>query len=243
MVACWRCGKEVEKGPGSCPYCLAALERGEPTTGRAARRRGKDDGEAGPILRLLAAFGGLLVTSLIYGAMIHFGVDEGPNAGPRRVEDRLGAMIGMELIDTILVVVALFWVSRPPPLEAPTTRRRLWTWALAGPALLVTLAANHGYHELLRGFIAAPPTRDELMAKGLRSAWIILAVCAQPAIVEELFFRYLALGTLRRSVGVHGAVWISSVMFGLAHIGVPLSIPMLTLVGVSSATPGSAAGA
>ena len=52
------------------------------------------------------------------------------------------------------------------------------------------------------------------------------------AIVEELFFRYLALGTLRRVLGMHGAVWVSAVMFGMAHIFVLPSIPLLTLVGV-----------
>jgi CAAX protease family protein len=50
--------------------------------------------------------------------------------------------------------------------------------------------------------------------------------------VEEWFFRYLALGSLRPFVGVHGAVLISAVMFGTAHIFNPLGIPMLMVVGV-----------
>jgi membrane protease YdiL (CAAX protease family) len=57
-------------------------------------------------------------------------------------------------------------------------------------------------------------------------------ICVQPAIVEELFFRHLVLGVLRSNLGVHGAVFISSVMFALAHIGVPLSMPVLFVLGL-----------
>jgi uncharacterized protein len=54
----------------------------------------------------------------------------------------------------------------------------------------------------------------------------------QPAIVEELFFRHLVLGSLRTTLGGHGAVWLSSVMFALAHIGTPISLPVLMVLGV-----------
>jgi membrane protease YdiL (CAAX protease family) len=67
---------------------------------------------------------------------------------------------------------------------------------------------------------------------GASATWLVLAICVQPAIFEELFFRYLTLGHLRSVTGVHGAVWVSSLIFGLAHLGVPLSIPMLVVVGV-----------
>ncbi len=59
-----------------------------------------------------------------------------------------------------------------------------------------------------------------------------LAVCVQPALMEELFFRYLALGVLRSSVGVHTAVLVTSVMFAMAHIGAPLGLPVLFVLGI-----------
>src|SRR5205814_1772114 len=61
--------------------------------------------------------------------------------------------------------------------------------------------------------------------------WAIATICIQPAIVEELFFRYIALGTLTRVMGIAGALCVSSVMFGMAHSSVLLSIPILTVVG------------
>src|SRR5262249_55571120 len=73
-----------------------------------------------------------------------------------------------------------------------------------------------------------PLLRDELTL----SPQVVVTVCLMPAVFEELFFRHLALGSLREHIGVHGSVWISSVMFGMAHIGATLSVPILILLGV-----------
>ncbi len=53
----------------------------------------------------------------------------------------------------------------------------------------------------------------------------------QPAIFEELFFLASDLGQ-RGITGVHAAVFVSSLMFGMQYLGVPLSIPILMVVGV-----------
>src|SRR5258708_36568856 len=75
--------------------------------------------------------------------------------------------------------------------------------------------------------------RDAIVATMGVTPLVLVSYCLEPALIEELFFRYLALDTLRGVMNVHAAVAVSSVMFGLAHIGVPLSIPMLALVGVA----------
>ena len=63
--------------------------------------------------------------------------------------------------------------------------------------------------------------------------WLaLLAECVQPAFVEELFFRHLALGTLRRFLAPGGAVLVSSLMFALAHVYRPLSFPIFVLIGM-----------
>ena len=56
-------------------------------------------------------------------------------------------------------------------------------------------------------------------------------MCVQPAVIEELFFRHLLLGHLRPHVGMHGAVWVSAVGFGMAHLGNPVGWPVLILLG------------
>ena len=77
-----------------------------------------------------------------------------------------------------------------------------------------------------------PEVRLDLLGKPGWTAWVILAVCVQPAIVEELFFRYLALGHLLPILGRRGAVVVSSIMFGFAHLFALLSTPYLILVGI-----------
>ncbi len=61
----------------------------------------------------------------------------------------------------------------------------------------------------------------------------MLLACVQPALVEEWFFRHLALRTLQGATTTRGAVLISSVMFGMAHVGAPFSIPYLTVCGLA----------
>jgi membrane protease YdiL (CAAX protease family) len=101
---------------------------------------------------------------------------------------------------------------------------------VAGPVVLaLLLGLNVGYHRLIRNYVQFPSWAVEHSESF--SPWIILIFCLQPGIIEELFFRYLAQGTLSRMMGVHGAVWVAAIMFGMAHTFVPLSIPILTVVG------------
>ena len=54
-----------------------------------------------------------------------------------------------------------------------------------------------------------------------QSVWVllgnVLVFAAIPAIAEELFFRGFLLGTLKRMMGLHLAVWLSAVVFSLLH--------------------------
>jgi membrane protease YdiL (CAAX protease family) len=53
------------------------------------------------------------------------------------------------------------------------------------------------------------------------SPWVLLGnvvvFAAIPALAEEMFFRGFLLGTLKRSMGLHLAVWLSAVIFSLLH--------------------------
>jgi uncharacterized protein len=98
--------------------------------------------------------------------------------------------------------------------------------------IVAVVGINHGYHTVLRTYLGVRPTRDAVVAANGITPLLLIAYCVEPAVVEELFFRYLALDTLRGVTSVHLSVAISSLMFGMAHIGAPLSIPMLALVGV-----------
>jgi uncharacterized protein len=186
---------------------------------------------AQPIRAVLWVFAIMLATSVIQAWWLRdgSGIERLPQKEQRRV--LLEQLIVFEAIDTFLVVVAFIWASRPPAFWR-SDRQYAAAWLTAGPLLALLLGVNWSYHEVLRNALGRPPF-IEFIELDVRSnpALIILAVCVQPAIVEELFFRYLALTHLRSVMGLHGAVWVSSVMFGMAHIHVPLSIPILILVG------------
>ena len=140
----------------------------------------------------------------------------------------------VEVLDSTLVVVGLLIVGRPLVRSAVGTR--LPTWAVALPGLLLLLAVNLGYHQALRWLVmqGADPDPNELPIPeiGFRDGWIaILLICVQPAVIEELFFRYMLYGHLRPHIGLHAAVWVSSVIFGMAHLGAIAGWPVLILLG------------
>lgn len=228
---CWRCGKGVEPDRPLCPYCRARISSSPEPLHRAGKPS-DDSPESKALLGVLYVFIIFLGTSLIYGWLVQFGFSGRADNDREAARQQLYFMLAVEFFDTLLVVGSILAIMRPTALPAPSAAARSAAWAGAIPLLLLLLGLNYAYHFLLRKILAFPPCFDEAVIKSELSGLSVLAVCIQPAIVEELFFRYLALGTLRRSMGIHAAVLVSSVMFGIAHIGVPLSIPMLTLIGV-----------
>jgi membrane protease YdiL (CAAX protease family) len=231
FTACWRCGKQVESTTEKCPYCYARLvseaEIEEPT--RLSPRSAAEDSTQ--FLRVIAIYAAFLATSLVSGWIYHFGLDR-TELGRTELGQQLNSMLVAEGVDSCLILFALWWIGRPAAAPAAGRTRRLAAWLGAMPVLALLLVANHGYHEWLRAYARLPLLEDKLAAAYGMSPKLLLAYCAQPAIFEELFFRYLVLDTLRRPAGTHAAVFVSSLMFGLAHIGAPLSIPVLTLIGM-----------
>ncbi len=230
LIECWRCGKYFPASQEQCPYCLARVRSQAPLIVRATVKQPA----AGlpPLVKVVVFFGIILGISLTLGLVQRFGLSR--QAPPRQqVENYWIGMILAELVDTLLVGIALAWIGRPRPLRTRSATARVLAWIYGGPVLLILFLLNVGYHRLLQGFLHAPQLADPILAtKGL-SIGVWLAYCVQPALVEETFFRYLALGCLRETVGTHGAVWLSAVMFGMAHVYNPLGIPYLILVGAA----------
>jgi membrane protease YdiL (CAAX protease family) len=230
-IECWRCGKLVFQGMETCLYCRASISRST-SRGRAGPRR-REEGGSSPVIKLISLFLIFLGISVVFGIVIRFGFDPTQFQGEQGVRRLLLIELAVEGLDTVLVVLGLFWIgrlARPPQYSLGV---RVGAWSGAPSVLLILLAVNYAYTRLLRQLIQGPLLEDGLMAHKDLLWLVILTVCVQPAIVEELFFRYLALGSLRTVTGIHGAVVISSVMFGMAHIFNPLGIPYLILVGLA----------
>jgi len=174
---------------------------------------------------LLGFFGALLLVSLIQGLTLH-GLAKSNNLTWEIIEQITWVVAA---VDTLLVVVALLLLPRPSPLPRIAGEGQALAWVGAVPVLAILLGLNFAYHWLLQRAIGIDPN---VGGKLPFSVSLFLLICVLPAIMEELFFRYLALGTLRRYMGLHSAVLVSSVMFGMAHVGQPFSIPVLTVVGI-----------
>jgi len=180
---------------------------------------------------VLAFFGVLLVILLIHGASVSELPEKGLTPAGARVH--LVRMAGFEVFDAIVIGIAVLVVGRPPDWRRLSDVPPAWQWAAAVVGIGLVLAVNLTYHTALRGYLGVSRAVDPILAATGVTPLVLFTYCLEPALVEELFFRYLALDTLRGVMNVHAAVVVSSVMFGLAHIGVPLSIPMLALVGVA----------
>lgn len=225
---CWRCGKSFPASRAQCPYCHArVMSQPVPV---AREPEDEDDAALQPLVKVVIFFGVMLLISLVLGLLRNFGLDR--NMPPKQlVQQHWLAMIVVEAVDTLLVSITLAWAGRPRPLPARPRSFRLSAWVFAAPILLVLLLLNFGYHRALQWFLNLPQLPDPILAaKGL-GVGVWLVYCAQPALIEETFFRYLALGWLRDTVGVHAAVWVSAVMFGMAHVYNPVAIPYLIVLG------------
>jgi uncharacterized protein len=226
LAPCWRCGLQAPVDASGCPHCRAPLRRATEPGAPAARPQ-----RLPPILPMVLVYVIVLATSLVGGLAFRFSIQADNRKALPQFETQIPLITGLEAVDTVLVIVAALAMWKASRTEPPSANARLATWALALPLLAGLLGLNHLYHLALRSYIGI---QDQAIHPGWRQNMFlaIALVCVQPAIVEELFFRRVTLGTLRQAMNAHAAVWISALMFGFAHIGAPLSIPMLTLLGV-----------
>ena len=223
VIDCWRCGKSVDAQSASCPFCAARLRE---TTRPAQRAIASDDA----FVRMLCFFGGLLAVSVGHGLILFGFASAGQleEPAPEAVLMQIGIF---ELISTGVVLAALVAV-RVPSEPRPDFRQRVTAWVVAWPLLAASLAINVGYHWWLRKGLGIPAIESEFAGRFDLLPWVVLLLCVQPAIFEELFFRYTAVNVLQTALRPATVILLSSVMFGLAHIGVPLSIPVLITLGI-----------
>jgi uncharacterized protein len=219
---CWRCGLAVPDDAASCPHCAAGLSSSRSVHAAASSKVAISSDWFN---LLFGTYGVLLVIGLVHAYAL--GVFHEPRHGVGR-RDR-EAIFTQILIDTVIIAGAVIasWGKLPKPTPGQQTRIAAWVFAL--PVLGALLLLNLGYHALLRNILHVPLISDELTAQFDLLSFI--AICVQPAIVEELYCRMFALDCLRGALGTHAAVWISAAMFGFLHVAVLPSVPYLIIAG------------
>lgn len=228
-VECWRCGKSFPIDVAACPYCHAQ-NRHAPAP-PPSMSRADEEFKRSPIAVVMWTYAIILLSSLIHGAVTYFTVEGKIEIGLGTAKTLVHQLIFFQGVQSLVIIGALVMCGRLPPRYRPTTGERITTWVLATPLLGLALGVNLAYHWAIREYTGMPIIKDELF--GFEQLFALLAVsyCVQPAIIEELFMRYLFLGALNEYMGAHAAVWISAVAFGMLHLGAPLSIPYLIALG------------
>ncbi len=227
---CWRCGKFVDESCALCPFCRAELRSVRPTRRDPSANVSIDDA-VGSIKIVLVFFTLLLLTSVAYAWYLY--ADAEKPEGPKEEQEiaLLHQMLVVEVLDTLLVLAAIASSTAPRPVRRSDTAKTT-AWLIGMPVLATLLGINFLYCALLTRYIGAEPHLEVIQINFKTDFWLVLiAVCLQPAVVEELFFRHLALGHLRKAMSDHGAIWVSAVMFAFAHIYNPLGAPVLILIG------------
>jgi uncharacterized protein len=234
LIPCRRCGKRVPETLANCPFCDARLPGGHlgPTpllVSSAKRPTVADHGTTHTAINRLLIFYLILLCTNLFASWFVFAWTE-KHLNEEQIEAlTLPLIVGIEIFDAILVLVALYVVPRPPAIGPSSPKQRRIGWLMAPIIFAVVLGLNFGYHALIQNYVQFPNWEES--DSHIPIGWAIITICMQPGIIEELFFRYIALGTLRRVMGVIAAIAVSSVMFGMAHSSVALSIPILTVVG------------
>ena len=228
-VDCWRCGKQHPAAARTCPYCHARNKHA-PLETVVTPRNDVGTGRS-PITIVMWTFGLVLLTGLIHGAMAYMTLKDSVEITLRVARSLVNQIMFVEGFDTLLILGALLLCGRVPLKYRPTGGDRATAWLLAVPTFAFALGLNLAYHWAIREFTGEPLVKDELLQYPQLFNVLVVVICVQPAIVEELFMRYLFLGVLNQYMGTHGAVWVSAVAFGMIHLGQPLGIPYLIVLG------------
>jgi membrane protease YdiL (CAAX protease family) len=188
-----------------------------------------------PLMLAVGTFAAMMAVSfgqVFYGLLTQHETADLPEAAVR--QDLVRQMAVFEGLDTLIVVAGILVAGRP--LARAAGGDRLVAWLLSVPGFALLLGFNLAYHltlRLLAEAVAPPEQVPEMIdiTLGHEGWWAVLLVCVQPAVVEEVFFRYLLLGHLRSHMGKHAAVWLSAVVFGMAHLGNIPGWPVLICLG------------
>jgi membrane protease YdiL (CAAX protease family) len=218
-AACVGCGAFLKPESRFCPAC--GHRRGDPPP--AVRRVDARD----VALRTEVGLRDIRAASIFYAVLL---ASQAVTALVRAAtsNDFTALVVGSAL----LTLATLGFAARRTDLLLPLYRRV----GFGPPGLLLVVGlsipvylAVHGFVTGLSGLfrIRLPDPLEEFAGRSL--GWAALLIVAAPAIVEELGFRGLVFGLLRRRLPLTEALLISSFAFGALHMSIPSLITHVPL--------------
>ena len=213
---CTRCGAPWDPSWTECPTCARAYAT--PSASAPLRVFSRDRSLASA----LALYFALLATSAVSLIMIHVGA-----------ASQVNAILCVDVVDSVIVVlwlVGAFRLVRPGLFCSGKPLHYLAGIGLGCVTFLVATVCV----EVLVALLGVESTRisDVFLEVGYGWGTVLVVVCVQPALIEELAFRGVILSSLQGTLGLRTAVIVSSFMFMILHLA-PLSFPHLLVIGLA----------
>ena len=215
---CRVCGAPWDSSWPDCPHC-AARAAGMASAATASQRGREKAFGVGPALGLYFT---LLSVSLV-----------GLICGLAGVED-----IELDFIlSAAMSLVVLVWCARAGrPAWGPMLKPAPAKWfavALAGAFGTFALASaivegvHHAFDVPKMGY------SEPILSAGYGTWVVVLLICVQPALFEELAFRGVILSSLQPALSAVEAVFVSAMLFMVLHLA-PLAFPHTLAMGVAA---------
>ena len=146
--------------------------------------------------------------------------------------DPFATTLAISILDSVIVMIWCLasWREIVPLVRCAPTGRNFTGAILLGALTFAFAHVSVGLLSELFGFEAFYFFSESF---GADYGWgvVILIICIQPAVIEELAFRGIILGGLRTAMDDRDAVIVSSMMFMILHVQV-FSILHLLLMGI-----------
>lgn len=210
---CGKCGTPWDSAWESCPKCAA---RSRASAVVPLKR------DMGSIKAAIGLYFSLLAVSFI-SLLVAINSDSPPS-----VTHEFAASIALSLM-------TLFWCMGLWQFVQPTLTQRfspVWLIAGAGMAIGTFLIATTALAALQKLGLEILKYSDPFDRAGYGFGWVVLVICVQPAIFEELAFRGIVQSALLGVLGARHAIIVSAMMFAILHLS-PAGLPHLVVIGLA----------
>lgn len=211
-AACASCGRSLKPEAAFCSFC--GHRQGDPVVDRQAQVRARAD----RMRRIESGWDGIRSVIFIYFSLLG-GIGFTFLIG-KESDEFTAEAAGSGVIAAIVLVAVMLHRG-----EIKNCTRSLgFSWKGYAAVLVASVAIVLVVHAYARGVHKLFRMRStaELGAfEGHSLAWAYLLYAAFPAIFEELGFRGVIFGLLRRSLDARETILLSAAAFGILHLSVP----------------------
>jgi uncharacterized protein len=214
---CTVCGSRWVDGAEECAACIEHAVRRAALHDEARR-----EGAGKPVQSALGLYFTWLGISIV-GAVVTLLMKE----------ERIELELLYAIVSSFMVLVWCFASRRDVLPGLRVIPNGAWFGAAAGMAGITFFTAS-GALWVLHRTTAMPVTEytPPFFRAGYGWGMIVLCICVQPAVFEELAFRGIILTGLQRVIAPVEAVLVSSLMFMILHLSIP-SFPHLLVIGLA----------